>query len=199
MYDWRKMTAGEREVVLRWRKANGRPWHSPPHRLEPGTRQFIVSAACYKHVPVIGRDPSRMEGTVQMLLDVATVHGDELFAWCLLPSHYHLVLQTSSAATLLRALGQLHGRTSHQWNDEDGTRGRKVWFGVVEREMRSEAHLWASVNYVHNNPVKHGYVSRWQDWPWSSAKTFLDEVGPSRAKEIWRAYPVRDYGVGWDD
>ncbi len=63
----------------------------------------------------------------------------------------------------------------------------------------SERHLWASINYVHHNPVKHGYVTRWQDWPWSSAISFLADVGTERAKEIWREYPVKDYGKNWDE
>ena len=60
-------------------------------------------------------------------------------------------------------------------------------------------HKWAVVNYIHNNPVHHGYVARWQDWPFSSAVAFLDEVGYPRAQRIWVDYPVLDMGKDWDD
>jgi putative transposase len=46
--------------------------------------------------------------------------------------------------------------------------------------------------------VKHGYVSQWQDWPFSSAKDFLDEVGREQSLEFWENYPVLDMGKGWD-
>jgi len=59
--------------------------------------------------------------------------------------------------------------------------------------------MHATMNYIHHNPVHHGYVSDWCDWPYSSAGRFLDEVGRSRAAELWRQYPVLDYGAGWDD
>jgi putative transposase len=199
MYDWRKMTEAQRRELLEVRKAAHRPWHSPPHRLESGACQFIVSAACYEHAPIIGRDPDRMDQMAERLLEMGRALCDVLFAWCVLPNHYHLVVQTVSIERLLRAVGQLHGRTSYQWNGQEGCRGRQVWFSAVEREMRSDRHLWASINYVHHNPVKHGYVARWHDWPWSSARAFLEEVGEEQAKLVWREYPIRDYGKGWDD
>jgi len=54
------------------------------------------------------------------------------------------------------------------------------------------------VNYIHHNPVHHGYVEKWQDWPWSSATDFIERVGRETALKIWREYPVFDYGKTWD-
>ena len=71
--------------------------------------------------------------------------------------------------------------------------------GAAERYMRNDAHFWATMNYVHNNPVHHGYVERWQDWPFSSAQEYLAEMGREFAEKTWREYPVLDYGKGWDD
>jgi putative transposase len=59
--------------------------------------------------------------------------------------------------------------------------------------------MWAAMNYVHHNPVKHGYVKKWQDWPFSSAAAFLENVGRERAAAVWRDYPILDFGQGWDD
>jgi putative transposase len=69
----------------------------------------------------------------------------------------------------------------------------------VERGLRSDRHHWATVNYIHHNPVRHKYAARWQDWAFSSAEEFLKEVGRARAVEIWKEYPVLAYGKGWDD
>jgi putative transposase len=54
------------------------------------------------------------------------------------------------------------------------------------------------VNYIHNNPVRHGYVEKWQDWPWSSAMEFLDSMGRDEAMRIWKEYPIRNFGKKWD-
>jgi putative transposase len=93
----------------------------------------------------------------------------------------------------------MHGTLSFQWNGEEQTRGRQVWCGAVERFMRNERHFWATMNYVHNNPVHHGYVDRWQDWPYSSAREYLEQVGQDEAARIWKRFPILGYGKNWDD
>ena len=65
--------------------------------------------------------------------------------------------------------------------------------------MRNEDHFWATMNYIHHNPVKHGYVSRWDEWDWSSATDFMESVGREEAMRIWKDHPLLDYGKGWDD
>jgi len=77
-------------------------------------------------------------------------------------------------------------------------RGRKVWFSCAETGMKSDPHFWATLNYVHHNPVHHGYVRHWQDWPFSSGAAFLDKVGRGEAQELWKEYPIGNYGKGWD-
>ena len=54
------------------------------------------------------------------------------------------------------------------------------------------------MNYIHHNPVRHGYVTRWQDWPFSSASDYLEDVGKEEASRVCLDYPVLDYGKEWD-
>ena len=54
-------------------------------------------------------------------------------------------------------------------------------------------------SYIGHNPVRHGYVARWTDWPWNSAPEYLEQTDPQEAKRIWREYPLGDYGKGWDE
>ena len=133
------------------------------------------------------------------LLAVFTAHASQTFAWCVLPNHYHALVEAPDIPGLLRELGKFHGRTSQAWNGEENSRGRKVFFRAVERAMRSDRHFWAALNYVHHNPVHHGYVARWTDWPWSSAPEYLAQTDADEAKRIWHDYPLGDYGKGWDD
>ena len=111
------------------------------------------------------------------LLDTCEALSKNLYAWCVLPNHYHILLSTEHIKEVLEQLGEFHGSSSFEWNGEDNKRGRKVWYNCFERFIKSERHFWASLNYVHHNPVHHGYVKHWQDWPWSSAREFLEEIG----------------------
>ncbi|MCL4693438.1 MAG: hypothetical protein KJ060_13130, partial [Candidatus Hydrogenedentes bacterium] len=115
------------------------------------------------------------------------------------PNQDHALVEAADILGLLRQLGKRHGRTSYAWNGEENSRGRKVFFRAVERAMRSDRHYWATLNYVHHNPVHHHYVERWTDWPWSSAREYLAQTDPEEAKRTWREYPLGDYGKGWDD
>jgi putative transposase len=116
-----------------------------------------------------------------------------------LPNHYHALVEAPDIKMLVYQLGRLHGRTSHAWNTQERTRGRKVFFRAVERAMRSDRHYLATLNYVHHNPVRHGYVERWTDWPWSSAAEYLAQTAASEVERVWREYPLHDYGKDWDD
>ena len=197
-YIWRSLTPEQRTRLLLERLQNHRPWHSPPHWHNPGRRQFHITAACFEHAPYIGHTPARMDAFSQSLLDACAPHVDWIFAWCVLPNHYHLLVQTPDVLALLAALGQHHGRTSYAWNGQENTRGRQVFYRTVERAMRSERHYYATLNYVHHNPVHHGYVKRWDEWPWSSAAEFLKHIGRQETQRLWRTFPILDYGQGWD-
>src|SRR6266516_5231105 len=191
-YTWRQLTPTQREEVLAWRKDNARPWHSPPHRPNYGHLHFLVSATCYEHAHHIGLSPQRMDGFSATLLELLQQHAARTVAWCVLPNHYHALVEAPNILKLLHELGRLHGRTSHAWNGEENSRGRKVFFRAVERAMRSDRHFWATLNYVHHNPVRHGYVKRWTDWPWSSATEYVAQTGAEEAKRVWHEYPLRD-------
>jgi putative transposase len=197
MYCWRRMTPEQREAVLEERKRYPRPWHGPPHFVhESGL--YLFSAACYEHHPVIGVSPRRMAEFESELLGTIQEWTQTIFAWAVLPNHYHLLAQTANVTDLLHALGRLHGRTSFRWNGEDACRGRQVWHRAAETAMKSERHFWATLNYVLHNAVRHGYVERWQDWPYSNAAQYLEEVGREEAERRWREYPILDFGKDWD-
>jgi putative transposase len=197
-YLWRKLTAEQQIELLEWRQKNRRPWHGPPHRASRGRAHFHLSAACYNHAPHIGHSAGRLDSFSSSLLEVLTQYSLRTVAWCVLPNHYHALVETDDILGLLRQLGLFHGRTSYAWNNEEGTRGRKVFHRATERVVRSDRHFFATLNYIHHNPVHHGYVSRWTDWRWSSAEDYISSVGRLEAERIWRAYPVLGYGAKWD-
>ncbi len=197
MYLWRKLNDRQREELLEYRRFNDRPWHSPAHQ-ENQSGGYLLTAACYEHRHIIGVIPQRLAAFTGEWLEVLDANSEAVHAWCVLPNHYHAVVRTHRLAELLKAIGRLHGRTAFQWNGEDNERGRKVWFNCAETGMKSERHFWATLNYVHHNPVHHGYVRQWPDWPFSSGATFLAQTGREKAAELWRDYPIGDYGKNWD-
>ena len=192
------MTPGQQLEAVEYRRLHEHPLHSPPHMEFHGLRQFFITGTCYEHKHHIGLTHERMTSFEADLLTACEKFAASIYAWCILPNHYHVLVRTDNIEALRRELGLLHGRTAYNWNGEEELRGRKVWFNCMDRVIKSHRHFWATVNHIHNNPVKHGYVDNWQDWLWSSAAQFLERVGRERALQIWREFPVLDYGKKWD-
>ena len=197
MYDYRTLTPAQQQAVVSARQQRGFPWHGPPHPDAPGDYR-IVSATCYEHRHIL-RTHERLDWFEHELL--ATLHDLQApcAAWCVLSNHYHVLVQISNMRHFTRVLGQLHGRSAFQMNTEDAQRGRKVWYRAQDRCMRSERHFFTTLNYIHNNPVKHGYVTRWQAWPFSSFAWYLQTHGRDWLRDLWQEYPVRNYGAAWDN
>ena len=168
----------------------------PPHCSE-GMHTYLLSAACYEHRELLAR-PDRMSEFAQALLGVEDDLGSTVHAWVILPNHYHIVAETD-LHVYRRWVGRLHNGKSTQWNREDGTAGRRVWFRFTDRWIRGAGHYYATINYVHANAVKHGYAMQADEWPWSSVHEYIHQVGLEALEEWSRKYPSLDYGRGWDD
>ena len=166
MYNWRKMCDEQREEILNRRKLQKVPWHSLKHLQDFRTR-FHIIAACYEHKHIIGTTPERMLSFEQLIIDTIMSSTKALHAWALLPNHYHFLVTTEDVCETLNCLFKIHQKTGYEWNKEDNLKGRRVWCNVLEHAIKSERHFWATVNYIHHNPVKHGYVKKWQEWTFS--------------------------------
>jgi putative transposase len=197
MYLWRQLTEEQRAELLEIRRRNQRPWHGPPRHKSTDKKRFHLTAACYEHAHLICARHERMDAFSNALQAALSGAGKHTFAWCVLPNHYHAVVETWNLRETARLLGQFHGRTSFEWNRQDDARGRTCFHRVSDRAIRGDRHFWAAMNYIHHNPVHHGWVGTWADWPWSSAADYLSSVGREEALRVWREYPVGDYGKTW--
>ena len=83
-------------------------------------------------------------------------------------------------------LKRLHSKTAAWINKLDGEPKRKVWFNFRETRLTYQRSYLARLNYVHQNPVKHGLVLVANQYPWCSARWFEREVAPAMVKSIYR-------------
>jgi putative transposase len=118
----------------------------------------------------------------------------EVWAWCLMPNHVHLILVPSDQDGLRRALARVHRayagiiqarrkRSGHFWQ------GR---FGAVAMD---EDYLAAALRYVALNPVRARLVGRAQDWRWSSTRAHLR----GRDDGLTALQPIKDRFPGFAD
>jgi len=199
VYEWRKMTPRHRAEIFDLRRQHQSPWHSPPHYSEEGFHYYHLTGACYEHRPIIGSSPERMAGFETELCEMLGEGRNRLGAWCVLPNHWHALAWVVDLKETVSAIGKFHGRTSFLWNQEDETRGRKCWHRCADRRIRSDRHFHVARNYIHHNPVKHGCVEKWEDWPYSSAGNHIAKAGREAVLKQWHEYPILNMGEGWDD
>lgn len=84
-YEYRKMTQAEREEVLRQRRENGYPLHSPPHPFRDAGYYFI-SAANFEHAHIMQSAERRTEFEGRLVLALQKINAD-LAGWVILPNH----------------------------------------------------------------------------------------------------------------
>jgi len=86
MYDYRKMTPQERAQIMDYRRRLRQLLlHSPPHWSVGLTGQYLISATCYEHAPIIGKRPERMTACESDMLATCEEHSGRIYAWCILP------------------------------------------------------------------------------------------------------------------
>ena len=100
-------------------------------------------------------------------------HGVEIWAYCLMPNHVHLVAVPKDKQGLNLAIAEAHKRYSRRINFREGWRGH-LWQGRFASFMMDESYLLACVKYVLLNPVRAKLVKTPEEWAWSSAKSHLD-------------------------
>ena len=117
------------------------------------------------------------------LAETRLVRPFELQAMVVLPDHLHCIWRLPGAdsdnairwrqmkAAFCRGVPALESRnTSRHRRGERGIWQRRFWERVLRDENDRRAHL----DYIHFNPVKHGYVMRVVDWPYSSFHRYVE-------------------------
>jgi REP element-mobilizing transposase RayT len=115
------------------------------------------------------RDPR----VAQLVEDALLFHDQEhyhLLAWCVMPNHVHVLIETLSSWSL--------GKIVHSWKGFPSVEANKMLrrFGefwqreYFDRFIRDGGHYENVLHYIENNPVKAGLVGKAEDWPFSSAR-----------------------------
>jgi putative transposase len=128
---------------------------------------------------------------VQLLLEtmrrVQAIHPFRLLAYVILPDHFHWLMLMDAVcdtfSTVMHSVKRNYtlnykhvhelGSTVNLWQD-------RFWDHVVRNEQDFKNHF----DYIHWNPVKHGYVTHPEDWIYSTYRHWLE-----------RGY----YEAGWGD
>src|SRR5258708_9892075 len=127
-----------------------------------------------------------------LLAEGCRAAGVAVSAYCLMPTHVHLILTPSDADGLRAALGEAHRRYTRHVNLREDWRGY-LWQGRFASCPMDEAYLLACARYVELNPVRARLARRARDWRWSSARAHL----AGEDDELVRVRPLLALAPDW--
>jgi putative transposase len=105
---------------------------------------------------------------LRILQEQCQIYCVEIWAYCLMDNHVHLIVTPHSEKDLAKAVGETHKRYTRIINFREGWRGY-LWEGRFKSFILDERYLHAAVRYVERNPVRAGLIKKAEDYSWSSA------------------------------
>jgi putative transposase len=165
---------------------NSTAWpRAPVHRLSAAGTYFVTAGTYLKahHFRGARRCGVLNRGLLKMLGEA----GWRLEAWAVFSNHYHFIAHSpeDGAGSLSEVLGELHSRTATWLNRIEGKPKRKVWHNFWETRLTFEKAYLARLNYVHQNPVRHGLAPVANQYPWCSAAWFERAGTPAQVRTIY--------------
>lgn len=107
-----------------------------------------------------------------LLRECAQRYSLEIWAYCWMTNHVHLVVVGHSGDSLARGLGNSHRRYSQYVNRRHGWSGH-LWSNRFYSTPLDVASAIRAARYVELNPVRAGLVAEADDYPWSSARAHV--------------------------
>ena len=129
---------------------------------------FHVVARGVPETPVFRSDTDRI-GFLELLGARVRKHEWICHAYCLMDTHYHLVLESPRDA-LSRGMCELNGIYARRFNRRYGRFGHLFAERFSARWIESEEYLYEACSYVLLNPVKAALCDRVDEWPWSFSR-----------------------------
>ena len=145
---------------------------------------MVTAATLHKEHLFVGTD--RLDLLEHELLSLAKQYEWQLQAWAAFSNHYNFVGRSHEEKSRLKEfLSHLHSNAGRELNRLDQTARRTVWYNFWDTKLTYERSYLARLNYVHQNPVKHGLVHVANQYPWCSAAWFERTAPPAMVKTIY--------------
>jgi putative transposase len=121
----------------------------------------------------IFRDDIDYAQFVRQLLRARDEYRWTLHAYCLLPNHFHLIVE-ATRLDLSSGMHRLAGRYAQRFNERYDRVGHVFQNRFSSYVIESEEHFARALAYVHANPIEAGLCAQAEEWRWSSRPSDSD-------------------------
>ena len=158
----------------------------PPRGKTGKSTYFVTSSASGK------KNFFQTDRMANLLLEVLLHYRSEqkylLHEFVIMPNHFHLLVTPAEENTLEKSVQFVKGGFSHRVRKELGFVGEVWQTSFEDRRVRELTDYQGFAEYIHQNPVRAGLVSRREDYLYGSAggRYELDAI-PQRLKPTAKA------------
>lgn len=141
----------------------------------------FITVVTYNRQPILINNIDLLRDCFKKALGVFDF---EIFASVILPDHFHIIIKPKNINEFSKIIGSIKKRFSYPLSEEfvikdiSKSRSKRSEKGVWQRRfyehiIRDEEDLCKCLDYIHYNPVKHGYTKNVKDWQYSSFHKFV--------------------------
>ncbi|WED43281.1 REP-associated tyrosine transposase [Legionella cardiaca] len=152
-------------------------------------RTFALGATYFFTLNLLNKESDLLIQQIHFLKfafkKVQQKHPFYIDAIVIMPNHWHMIMTLpendgnySMRLSLIKSnfsrqiIANEYISLSRQKKRERGIWQRRYWEHLIRDTEDYEHHI----NYIHYNPVKHGYVNNPSDWPYSSIHRFIKQA-----------------------
>ena len=140
------------------------------HRIYEAGSAWHMTARGIDHAPIFFEDLDRLV-FLHQLRKVGERVGWQVVAWCLMATHYHLLLFSGREPQVSLGMQMLNGLYARELNRRYDRRGHLFGERYRPTPIAADKHLVAAIAYTLRNPIRAGLVGRIEDWAWSGTMT----------------------------
>lgn len=112
---------------------------------------------------------------LEILAKAKKDHGIELYGYCLMGNHTHLLLRAEEEGLLSRILKTTGAAYASWFNKKYGRDGHLFQDRYKSEPVEDDVYLLVVLRYIHQNPLKAGICTRVENYPWSSCFAYFEK------------------------
>ena len=128
-----------------------------------------------RRAEVVFADKQDYQGFVDLLQETCDMWDIRIVAYCLMPNHYHLLMQTPQA-NLSRSMRHINGIYTQRYNRRHSCDGQLFRGRYKSILVEQDSYLLQLMRYIHKNPVKAGLAESTGAYIWSSHRAYLSNA-----------------------
>jgi len=164
------------------------------YRITQQDAPHFLTCTVLNWIPLFTR-PATVEIILEALAHRQQENGWRVYGYVILENHLHIVVQAAELQQELARFKSFTARRLIDYLEENGTERLLKQFSWFKKQHKSDRHyqLWEEgshpqliendvvlrqkLDYIHQNPVKRGYVDLAEHWRYSSARNYAGQDG----------------------